>query len=461
MVDINGLFARITGRITYNETTKLNNGMLDGNYTVYQDNKYIPTLATNLTNLSKLLEMNDISFIYVQEPSKMDLSGSLLPAGLENYPNENVNELITTLSNNRVNVLDLRNYITDTPEHVSSYFYNTDHHWNPAGAFIAFQQLMAYLSTNIDSSVDTSLTGISLWQKHSLDNWFLGSRGKRVGRYYAGTDPLIWYTPLFETNMSCAVINHKALYTGSFEDAVIRNKYIDQKNYYKDVAYCVYIGGDYPLVKHRNPNAPNHLKVLIIKDSFMLPLQSFLSTEFTEVDVIDPRHYKDSTIVEYCKWTKPDIVIFAINPGYISSKDYYNVGDTTPRNFSNDYKVQELVSFDSISLKATDNNHYCKRLLDNLNQNQTYSIELSGIQLLEGNTEGVSIIVFDWATNRIIRHEIVDLEYSKHCNEIKWTFKVPKEEGEHDYSLLIYAGIHGNTAHNSVEYKDIEISILE
>ena len=56
-----------------------------------------------------------------------------------------------------------------------------------------------------------------------------------------------------------------------------------------------------------------------------MPVQAFMSTEFEEVDVIDPRHY-NSSIAEYCAENKPDIVIMLINVESISNSAYTDLG---------------------------------------------------------------------------------------------------------------------------------------
>ncbi|MDO4207825.1 MAG: hypothetical protein Q4D15_09585, partial [Lachnospiraceae bacterium] len=55
--------------------------------------------------------------------------------------------------------------------------------------------------------------------------------------------------------------------------------------------------------------------------SFVLPIQAFLSAGFWEVDVIDPRYYKED-IAEYCRTQRPDMVIMMINTLRVTEKDF-------------------------------------------------------------------------------------------------------------------------------------------
>ena len=325
LLDLNGLFARLTGRRDYNGVTLLKNGMLgEGSGTFRKEKDHRP-LANALTGFSKYLAEMDIPFLYVQAPYKMDINGKLLPDGLTDYWNMAIDELMAALERENVHMLDLRAPLTSDIETTERMFYRTDHHWTPDGAFKAFGMLMEHLRDNFYPELDVTYTDPQLWERHQKDNWFLGSQGKRVGSCFTGTDPLIWYTPKFETNMTCDIPKYNRHLEGDYVAANIRQQYIERCDYYALNAYCVYIGGDYPIVIHQNPEAPNRKRILILKDSFVLPLQTFMSTAFTEVDVIDPRHYKES-IAEYCRQNRPDIVLMFVNGMALANQSYYELG---------------------------------------------------------------------------------------------------------------------------------------
>lgn len=322
-VNLNGLFARVTGRRTLNEVVKLNNAMLGEPLQAIDTTE----LAEGITEFSDYLGEQGVPFLYVQMPCKEALDGQSFPTGIVSYANQNADTLLSGLSAGNVKTLDLRPVLTQTPEILEKYFTKTDHHWNNDGAFVAFQEILDCLCKQFpDGGIDLTYGQADQWERHSIDNWFLGSKGKRVGTFFGGIDPLIWYTPKFETEMSCAIPKYGSLFRGDFTEANIRAKYIEEKNYFGYSAYDVYIGGDYPLVQHRNSNAPSPLKVMMLKDSFTLPLQAYLSTAFQEIDVIDPRHFSECTIAEYVERTGPDIVILAINPSQFANGAYRDYG---------------------------------------------------------------------------------------------------------------------------------------
>lgn len=322
-INVNGLFARMTGRHVYNEVAALKNGMLD-----YETIKRTDTssLADAIDRFQDKLNKNHISFLYVQVPCKADMKNTLVRDGIENHGNENADRLLEDLKQNRVEVLDLRSHVAEDKEKIEKYFYKTDHHWNTQGAMVATDVLLQYLSNTFPKlSIDPKLADPTNWEKHVYKKWFLGSHGKRVGVCYGGIDDIEIYMPRFKTDMSLSIPKHGKQFHGDFESVLIRKDLLDTPDYFNENPYYAYVGGDYPLVHHENHITKNQLKVLLIKDSFSLPLQSFLSTAVKELDVLDPRYYRDTTVYEYVMKSRPDIVILAINPSVFDSVEYQHL----------------------------------------------------------------------------------------------------------------------------------------
>lgn len=85
--------------------------------------------------------------------------------------------------------------------------------------------------------------------------------------------------------------------------------------YQKDLYSMLYVGGIYPIVEHENPKAAADLKVLIIGDSAVRPVEAFLSTVVKRLVVVDPRRCGDGlTLAQRVLQEKPDIVFQMLNP---------------------------------------------------------------------------------------------------------------------------------------------------
>lgn len=455
-IDLNGLYARMVGKRVLNERVLLRNGMLAKSSSKRDMGKY----AGEIAGLNDFLSDNGIKFLYAQLPSKIDLSGTLLPEGIESFQNENTDELLGGLAERGVNILDLRQEMSADSLQIEKYFYRTDHHWRPVGAFYAFQRISEELSEIFpERKLDLSYTDLQKWERHSLEHWFLGSHGKRVGRFFAGTDELEWYTPRFPTHMSCAILNHWDIFKGDFSDANIREKYIEKRDYFGYNPYDVYIGGDYSVVKHRNPGAPNDLKVLILKDSFVLPLQAFFSTMFRELDVVDLRHLKAYGAAEYAAANRPDIVIMAYSPTVENGKLYKNMNIASAGALLSMHGRQSLTNGKiDVRVGAKDRKRNSLTIADGkIEGGGWYALYFDDVEILKGETEGVAVGVYDNDAKEFLTCEVFDLDYEKSYGSFRWVFHLPDKARGHDLRLHLYAGLRGRTNNTGILYRGVEL----
>lgn len=449
-ININGLFARVTGQRVCNEVVLMSNGML----TEALEKRNMKNQAAAIGELSEYLKKENIPFLYVQAPYKEDSESELLPTGVVSYANENAAELLAYMEELQIETLNLAPYISETEELIEKYYYKTDHHWNYTGAFVAFQKICERISLMFpEKAVDLTNTDFSRWESHTLENWFLGSRGKRVGSWFAGTDDFTWYTPLFETEMSCAIPKNRQLFSGDFTTANMREKYLKEKNYFEDSTYVMYVGGDYPLVQHRNHQAAADLKVLIIKDSYVTPVQAYMSTVFKEVDVVDPRHLTECTVAEYIGRTKPDLVMLLFNPSSFGTRYYLDFG--VDEALALGEREESPLWKQSITVEASATNNYQYEAVA-VEHGKTYTLSFDDAELLQGGSDGVVTALYNKTTKTVLSSGVFDLAYYREKGEFTWTFSTP-DSGTDELQLIFYAGIPGKTKNVSVEYKNAEV----
>ena len=136
-----------------------------------------------------------------------------------------------------------------------------------------------------------------------------------MGIGFAGVEDFLYLTPKFDTQMSCTIADSEIYREGSFAEAALAMERITGKpDYYNSSPYDVHTGENYAHVQFRSETAPSEKKVLMIKDSFGLPVEGFLATAFREVETLDLRHLKDTTAVEMIENFRPDVVIVMYNP---------------------------------------------------------------------------------------------------------------------------------------------------
>jgi len=227
-INLNGWFAKITGRDTYNDIARLNNGMLTyGSLPELDMDKFVPPIA----EFDKYLDGQGIEFAYFQAPVKSDIDDTLVKYGTVNCGNKNADKMVNGLTAAGVSVVDLRQTLSRTPELVEKYFYKTDHHWNTHGAFCGFVEIYNYLKATFpEESFDDTVANPDNWNKKTYEDWFLGSHGKRVGVHYAGVDDLTVYTPNFETSMSRFVPKYRTYFSGDYTAANVVDMYLMSLN---------------------------------------------------------------------------------------------------------------------------------------------------------------------------------------------------------------------------------------
>ncbi len=454
--ELNGLFARVTGRRVHKGVTMLNNEMLV--YTESEPVRDMSAQARRVGEFSDYLSSLGIPFLYVLRPDKIDMGGTLLPAGLHDYSVENGTRMLEQLAENGVRTYDLREKIALTPEQMAEFFFWTDHHWTPHAAFTAFGFIVRELQ-QFDPTIDDSLTNVKMWQRSILRFWLLGAQGKIVGKLYDGTDHLIWYAPQFSTQMSCVIPSRGTVRRGSYVQVNIDQKYLESRNYYEDDAYNVYRDGDLPLVEYHNADAPNRKKLLLIKDTFGLPMQSMFATVFQEVDVIDPRYYTASRLAEYCADTRPDYVVLMANASLAAADSYSEFGVSEAKKIPVNGKWTKILNQFPVQLRASDDNTLNVQIPVRLQHGKTYRLSFDSISVLAGGAEGVSVAVVRQSNGALAQHQIFDVGYCNAQGGGEWTFTIPSDS--ESYSLLLYSGIYGQTAGTSIKMTNVVISRLD
>ncbi len=316
-ININGLSHKLFDQRSMNNVIKLENGHLE---------EVVPAVdageqAKETIRLKDALAEQGVLFLYVQVPYKISKYEDLLPIGVEDSSNQNADALLAQLAEGDVPILDLRERFWQEGINQYDLFFKTDHHWTPEAAFMAYGEVISYMRTSWDLPIEDSYIDRENYSEDKYEDWFLGSRGKRVGLYYGGVDDITLLYPSFETQMSLSVPSEDIIRLGSFKEAIFDYSNIEEKDYFLKNPYHAYIGDEYPLVLHENEAAPCDQKLLIVKDSFTLPVQAYLSTCFSQVDVIDLRLYEEKSLYEYIEETKPDMVLIMYNPYMLCEKN--------------------------------------------------------------------------------------------------------------------------------------------
>jgi len=249
----------------------------------------VTPFANKLNAFGTWLENNNIPFLYVQAPHKWPKNMVEFPHK-ENHYAEQADEMLYSLSDNGFDVYDLRDDIDGL-----EYFFKTDHHWKPETGLSAARYIVEFLNEKYNFGLDTSVYNEENYTFEVKEDFFLGSQGKKVGKYYAGLDDYTIITPQFETDLQKTVpimgIDVSGDFTACFHDySVFENQDIFAASPY------VFYTSDYNLEIDKNMLADNDKKVLFIRDSFGCVLTPFLSLSINELHAVDTRLFKEDKL---------------------------------------------------------------------------------------------------------------------------------------------------------------------
>jgi hypothetical protein len=99
--------------------------------------------------------------------------------------------------------------------------------------------------------------------------------------------------------------------SGTLEEAMYWNEYIENRDYFNKEPYGMYSRGDNPIQIIHNNNAPNNKRILVVKHSFADVTMPFLALACEEINVVDLRHAgRPLNLYEYIGEYNPDLVMF-------------------------------------------------------------------------------------------------------------------------------------------------------
>lgn len=286
--------------------------------------RYVDDSCGATYDLVNQLISDDIDFLYIQLPFKLPPAkyggDAQLPANVKDHANDNADKFVAALDAASVKTYDLRDDFWTSGMSQNELFFDTDHHWSIQGAFMATGLIADYLNENYDMQIPEDLYTEENFIFETYENSYIGSMGRRVGRIYGGIDNFTLITPKFDTDYTILHINSADAdiasgtgvekFTGTFEEALLENDYMTNPDPTTN-RYAVY-HGDYREIHFINNLAENDKKILIIKDSFSLPVYSFLSLGIKEVRAVDMRLF-DRNVAEYAAEYDPDLVILMYN----------------------------------------------------------------------------------------------------------------------------------------------------
>ncbi|MDU1413660.1 MAG: hypothetical protein E6929_12670 [Clostridium sp.] len=324
-IDFYGSIQKTLNKKVQEDIAKDNNNILHN----VAETRDVTFAIDNLNELSDFSEEKDIKFLYVQPPSKVMEDFTVLPKGVTDSSNENIDEFLKGIED--VNYLDLRNNIDKWNLDREKMFYKTDHHWTIESVFRAYSDVIDEINhlykMNLDP--DNVYTDIENFSETIYEENFLGSQGNKLSEPYSGLDDFNLILPNFQTDFTLTqILKNEILHEkkGTFKEALVYEDLIkENERGYSIESYTSYLGYGNTEKRIVNNSVENDKKVLVIGDSYSRPFSAFLSLCFKETRNLDtqPGRFEEN-IYDYISEYDPDIVVVMFYEWSLGAKDTFN-----------------------------------------------------------------------------------------------------------------------------------------
>lgn len=330
-IDAYGLIQKFLDKNEENdfEVVKDTEGKLHYTYFTETTNE-TADFSRRMKNLQDSIEDENCRLIYAMPPDKYIEGHTEYAKGIPySMTNETADQFLNELSAEGVDYIDFREYLPDSGLDMSNVFFNTDHHWKIETVFWAsnvfFEQLEERYGEVI--SGEEMYKNIDNYNIFTYENCFLGSQGRKTGRYYTEADDFTLIYPKFETNykFDSSIMDGMTL-TGRFEEALVAAPVLRQTaNPYDTDLYMAYMYGNQAYAKIENLDNTEGMNICFIKDSYAVPFAAFSSLRCHNVYLLDPRYYEGS-MEDFINKNELDYVVVMFSPEDLAD-EFFTFGE--------------------------------------------------------------------------------------------------------------------------------------
>ena len=254
---------RATGSIENNTVYFGKNAHLIQQFTSYDEK----TLENNIQYINTFTKNNNIQANILLVPGASYGNRQFLPFGAYDLDEAS---LLNTIGNqfSTQNFMNITKDISD-----GDYYYKTDHHWNAKGAYIGYSAICK----NVLHKQPNTFT-----YKKVADG-FKGTMYSKSGAFWNTGDAIYKMCPE----------NKKFSATVTYDNKTTSNSLFVEDNLDKKDKYTYYLDGNHAYLDiHTNVN--NGKKAVVVKDSYSHILLPYLASEYSEIQVVDLRYYRQS-----------------------------------------------------------------------------------------------------------------------------------------------------------------------
>ena len=259
-----------------------------------------PGLETSAGYVNALVNNVDVPVYFGIIPSAAEIWSDRLPEGAPTADEKAIiDRLYDTVQTYTIDVYSALEEHKD-----EDIYYRTDHHWTSLGACYGYTALMEAMGMEAEPLNEDA--------KVTVTDSFYGTIFSNSGVRWVAPDHIDRY-------ISGDGLKVTAYFDGTPTDSTLYvDSYLDKKD-----KYSSFLGGNQPLciIETEHTDAP---KVLVIRDSYSDSLAPFLTQNFSEIHLFDPRMNLNS-VKDYVETNEIDqvVVLYSISNFISSSKDLF------------------------------------------------------------------------------------------------------------------------------------------
>ena len=218
------------------------------------------------------LDHPSVKMYMLLAPTAVNILKDHLPSfAPETDQDQYIDMIRTNITNAGMTFIDVRDTFRSHPD--EQLYYRTDHHWTTLGAYYAYNILAQ------DMMLDPSLV---TYEKLPASTRFQGTLAAKSGFRQSLYEELDVFLPVDATSYEYVV-------TYVDDRKKVASFYASEKLATRD-KYAMFFDGNHAQVKIYTPAADDRT-LLVIKDSYANSLVPFLSPNYRNIIMIDPRYY--------------------------------------------------------------------------------------------------------------------------------------------------------------------------
>lgn len=445
LVNLNGAMNRALGIHTLNEVQKLHSGYLAD----FPQTGGVDVLLDKLEALSDFFREQDEPFLCVPVPEKDNFYDAQPAPGYEGGQ-QIAQEFYAQLESRGVPTLNMDQVFREQGMTLEDVYFRTDHHWLPEAALVAAREILSVFQADYDPSLTSDTLAREYWSVDVYEDWMLGSEGRRTGIHYAGVDDLSYIHPNFPTQFQVDRLFSYRVLGRDNRDNVYDLSKLEAVDLFDGDAYGLY-GNNYPMAYIRNPLAANDRRLLMVGNSFQLPVSCFLATQFTEIYILDLRTYEEGSFPEFLAQIDPDLTLLLFSGCYDTFVHQYNLESWDA--YRGKTPGEPLLQIPSLQLSPARTDGDYRLLLSELAPG-SYQLTLDQAAL-EGTPGGLlQFAVKDLNSGHIpvTRHF-----FTGYGEAQRWLFTLP-EDPSANYALLVFNGVNTQTLGNQASVQGLSLA---